>query len=92
MSLVTRYGTTQGSHRVELEFDQKQVVNNRARLYIDGEQVDKTNMFYGEKDLTARLENGDDVVLRVHSGMVGEATRVQIQRDGGSWEDLPEVS
>lgn len=91
MAGTTTYATTIGTQRVELEFDQRLVVMNRARLLVDGETVDSTRVVYGEKDLTTTLADGTEVALRLHSGMSGELTRAQVRRPDGSWEDLVEV-
>lgn len=87
---VTTHTTTVGAHRVELEFDKKLLFVNRARLTVDGQEVDAANVVYGEKDLRTTLADGTELVIRLHSGMVGELTRAQVQRPDGSWEDLVE--
>lgn len=90
--MAQRYGTTIGDHQVALEFDKSLVVLNRARLLVDGEQVDSTRMVYGEDDLAATLDDGTEVRLRLHSGMVGELTRAQALQSDGTWVDLAEQS
>lgn len=90
MTAIRRYGTTLGLHDVELEFDQGLKVLNRARLRVDGREVDHDSVFYGEKELTATLDDGTRVEVRLHSGMVGELTRAQLRRADGSWSDLEE--
>lgn len=92
MASVTSYTATVDGHRVELEFDQRLVVLNRARLLVDGELVDSTRVVYGDEDLRATLSDGSELVIRLHSGMVGELTRAQVKRSDGSWEDLTEAS
>ncbi len=47
---------------------------NEARLLIDGEVVDKKKIFYGDKNLTATAQDGAEIVIELHSGMVGELT------------------
>ena len=89
---ISRYGATSGQHRVELEFDKKLVVMNRARLFVDGREVDSTAVVYGDRDLRAPLEDGGEVVIRLHSGMNGELTRAQIDRGDGRWEDMQPVT
>lgn len=86
-----RYGGTHNGHTVELEFDKHRLVLNQARLLVDGEVVDKENMFYGDKELTARTPDGDDIVVSVDSGMIGEMTRAQLRAGDGSWVDLREL-
>jgi hypothetical protein len=88
----TRYGATLGGHEIELEFDTSKVVLNTARLRVDGTEVDSTHVFYGEKELTTKLDDGSEVLVAVHSGMVGEATRIQAKGPDGTWTDLVERS
>lgn len=89
MTDTTRYGTTHDSHRVELEFDQSLMVLNRAKLFVDGELVDSQNVLYGTKELSATLADGATIVVRLHSGMVGELDRPQLKTADG-WVDLLE--
>jgi hypothetical protein len=89
---ITRFGATSGAHRVELEFDKRLVVMNRARLYVDGQEVDSTKVVYGDRDLRAPLADGTEAVIRLHSGMSGELTRAQIERGEGQWEDMQPVT
>jgi hypothetical protein len=86
--MSARYGGSLNGHDVELEFDTTLQVMNRARLFVDGKQLDSVNVVYGEKDLTATVEDGTKVALRIHSGMVGELTRAQMRQPDGSWSDL----
>ena len=90
MAQVTTYSATLGAHEVQLQFDQKLVVLNRARLLIDGEELDSTRVVYGERELATTLDDDTEVLIRLHSGMNGELTRAQLRRDDGSWEDLTE--
>jgi len=84
------YGATHAGHTVELEFDKHRLVLNEARLKIDGQVVDKANMFYGDKELTATTPDGEEIVVAVDSGMIGEMTRAQLRAGDGSWIDLQE--
>lgn len=84
------YVATLAGHDVELEFDKKLIFINRARLRVDGAEVEQVSVLYGEKDLTATLDDGTRIEVRLHSGMVGELTRAQIRGDDGSWTDLTE--
>lgn len=84
------YGATYDGHDVELQFDKRRFVLNQARLLIDGEVVDKAYMFYGDKDLTATMHDGTQIVVSVDSGMVGELTRAQLRQANGSWVDMEE--
>lgn len=77
-------------HDVELEFDQVLKVLNRVRLSVDGTEVDRSSIFYGEEDLSTTLADGTKIEVRLHSGMVGELTRAQLRADDGSWTDLIE--
>jgi len=89
-NLNTRYGAIHDGHDVELEFDKKLVVLNRARLRVDGDVVDTAKIFYGNGDLTTTLPDGTQIGVRLHSGMVGELVRAQLRRADGSWVDLEE--
>ena len=86
--MSARYGASLNGHEVELEFDTALQVLNRARLFVDGKQLDNVNVFYGEKDLTATLADDTTIALRIHSGMMGELTRAQIRQPDGTWADL----
>ena len=88
--MPNRYGAQVEGHDVELEFDRRKVVLNTARLRIDGQDVDKANVFYGDKELRATLPDGKEVEVAVHSGMMGELTRAQVKGPDGSWTDLTE--
>jgi hypothetical protein len=83
-----RVHTTYEGHQIELDFDQSRIVINRATLLVDGTEVDKSRVFYGEKDLKTTLEDGTEITVRLHSGMTGELTRAQLQQPDGSWVDL----
>lgn len=90
MPRITKYGTTLDGHDIELEFDQKLIVLNRARLRVDGEQVDALNVVYGDKELTTTLADGTEITVKLDSGMVGELVRAQVRRTDGAWVDLEE--
>ncbi len=83
-----RYGVTHGGHDVEIEFDKRRIVLNEARLKVDGQLVDKTRIFYGDKELSATMPDGTEISVTVDSGMIGELTRAQLRRADGSWIDL----
>ena len=85
---VKRYGAQLAGHDVELEFDTRRVVINKAVLRVDGEVVDSARIFYGDRDLRTTLADGTEIVVEVHSGMVGELTRAQVKEADGSWRDL----
>ena len=90
MSSVTSYTGTLGSHQISLEFDQRLVVLNRARLSVDGVEVDQARVVYGTKELSVDLDDGTAVSVRLHSGMVGEIDRPQVLGPDGTWHDLTE--
>lgn len=85
-----RYAVTHHGHHVELEFDKKLMVMNRARLEVDGAVVDSASVVYGNRDLATTLPDGTEIVVKIHSGMVGELVRAQLRRADGSWVDLDE--
>lgn len=62
----------------------------RARLYMDAEEVDRENVFYGDEQLEATLPDGTTVVVSIDSGMIGELTKAQLRQPDGSWIDLEE--
>ncbi len=70
-----RYGMTYDGRDVELEFDKKLVVLNRARLRVDGELVDKANIYYGDKELTTTAGDGLEIVVTIDAGMYGRQSR-----------------
>lgn len=73
---------------MDLDFDKSRVILNQARLYVNGREVDRANIFYGEKRLNATLPDGVEFEVVVDSGMVGELRRAQVRRGDGSWVDL----
>lgn len=91
MSAVTRYGGRFDGHEVEIEFDKKLVVLNRARLIVDGQTVDSAQVVYGDRELQAQAADGTPVNIVISSGMVGELVRAQIRRPDGSLMDLQEA-
>ena len=88
MPHTSRYGSTINGHDVDLEFDARRIVLNKATLTVDGQQVDSELIFYGERELTTQLPDGTSVAVAVHSGMVGELTKAQLRQPDGSWVDL----
>lgn len=87
LSTTTYTGDVQG-HTVQVVFDQKLVVVNRVELTVDGAPVDSAKVVYGERELSTTLDDGTVVAVVVHSGMTGEATRVQARQPDGSFIDL----
>ena len=90
MAHTTRYGTTHAGHEIELDFDRSKIVLNQARLLVDGDVVDKANVFYGDKHLTTTPPDGTEIHVTVDSGMMGELRRAQLRGSDGSWTDLTE--
>jgi hypothetical protein len=45
---------------------------------------------YGEQELRTTLDDGTEVVVALHSGMLGELTHAQLKQATGSWLDLAE--
>lgn len=85
-----RYGTSYEGHDVELEFDKKLIVLNRATLRVDGEVVDRGQLVLGEDDLRTTTADGVEIVVRIGSGLVGELVRAQLRGPGSTWIDLDE--
>jgi hypothetical protein len=88
-AVVSRFGAEVDGRSIEIEFDRRRVVLNEVRLSVGGEVVDRTSVFYGEKELRATVD-GREVVVSVVSGMVGEPLRPQARRADGAWVDLVE--
>lgn len=84
------YGGTLDGHDVAIEFNKALLVLNRVRLYIDAEEVDRENVFYGERQLKSTLADGTEVAVAIESGGIGELTRAQLRQADGSWVDLEE--
>ncbi len=75
-------------HDVAVEFNKALLVLNRARLYIDAEEVDRDHVLYGDKEPESALPDGTAVVVSIESGMIGELTKAQLRQPDGSWVDL----
>jgi hypothetical protein len=52
--------------------------------------VDTASIVHGERELRTTLDDGTDVVVALHSGMLGELTRAQLRQADGGWMDLAE--
>lgn len=89
--LNARYRADVDGHLVEIEFDRRRVVLNEIRLFVDGEQVDRGSVFYGDKELRAPV-GSSEVTVVVTSGLVGELLRAQVRRDDGAWVDLRDTT
>ena len=64
---------------VEVVFDERLVFLNRLALIVDGQQVDRTTIWYGTKRLS-----GDGITVAVGSGWIGECTGAEIRDAEGS--------
>lgn len=84
---MARYRAELDGRDIEIEFDRRRIVLDEVRLFVDGEQVDRQSVFYGDKELRAPV-GGSEVTVVVTSGMVGELTRAQVRRGDGAWVDL----
>lgn len=84
------YGGLVEGHDVAIEFDKKLLVINRVRLFVDGILVDADKVWYGDKELSASLDDGSAVSVVVDSDMGGELTRAQARRSDGSCVNLRE--
>lgn len=83
---MTIYGTKTykadvGEHEVAFEFDKSGVIVNRGRLYLDGEELDKRAVHYGESTLTGRLPDGRSFKVEFASGFVGQLKSVELVLD-----------
>jgi hypothetical protein len=67
---------------------ERRIVIDRAVLRVDGEVVDRTKVFDGDKELKTTLADGTEVAVVMRSGMVGELNRARVRRPDGSWLDL----
>lgn len=84
------YGAEVDGHTVELSFDKKLLVVNRAKLLVDGTEVDKAQVLYGEKTLSTQLADGTTIEVSIDSGAMGQLDRAQVRRQDGAWIDLEE--
>ncbi|MGL5819485.1 MAG: hypothetical protein ACRCYR_18125 [Phycicoccus sp.] len=85
-----RYGVSHAGHQIDIEFDKSRMVINQVRLFVDDAEVDRTNIWYGDKGLRATLADGTELEVVVHSGMVGELNRAQLRTGSDTFVDLTE--
>ncbi|MEJ7824770.1 MAG: hypothetical protein WKF48_05045 [Solirubrobacteraceae bacterium] len=83
---MTLYGTKTykaavGEHEVAFEFDRTGVIVNRGRLYVDGAELDKRAVHYGESTLTGKLPDGRSFKVEFGSGFVGQLKFVELVLD-----------
>jgi len=80
------YGIEYRGHAIELVFDKMLLVLNRASLLVDGVEVDKERIFFGEHHLETTLDDGTRIRVKLGTGIVGELTKaVLIAEDGTSY-------
>ena len=84
------YGTEYGSHDVEVVFNKKLIVLNRAFLMVDGREVDRERIFYGDHGLETTLDDGTHIRIELGSGLVGELTKCVLVEDDGTEHPLQE--
>ena len=84
------YGAQYKGHDVELVFNKKLLVLNRAMLLVDGVEVDKERIFYGNRTLEATLEDGTTVRVEVTSGMAGELLHCSLVAEDGTAHPMQE--
>lgn len=72
------YRAEVGEHEVVFEFDKSGVIVNRGRLYLDGEELDKRAVHYGESTLTGKLPDGRPFKVEFGSGFVGQLKFVEL--------------
>lgn len=74
-----RWTIDHGGRAVEVIFDERLVFINRLTLLVDGQEVDRTTIWYGTKELS-----GGGVTVEVGSGWIGECTGVAVRDDSGA--------
>ena len=84
------YGIEYRGHDVELVFNKKLVVLNRASLVVDGVEVDRERVFYGEHHLETTLDDGTRIRVELGSGVVGELTKAVLIAEDGTAHPLSE--
>ena len=89
MSQVERFSGEHAGHAIELEFDKRRLVINEATLRVDGADVDRTRVVYGDKESAHHAR-------RRHRGRRGHPlrhgrrahTRAGAPSPDGRWTDL----
>jgi hypothetical protein len=76
------YVATEGGHRIEFEFDKTAVIVNRARLFVDGRELDKKTVHYGETNVRGVLDDGRELKVEFGSGFVGQLKHLDATIDG----------
>lgn len=72
------YSAEVGGHQVEFEFDKSGVIVNRGRLYLDGSELDKRAVHWGDSTLTGKLPDGRPFKVEFGSGFVGQLKFVDL--------------
>jgi len=75
-------------HDVAVEFNKALLVLNRARLYIDAEEVDCENVLYGDKEPGAALPDGTAGRRLDRIGNDRRTHEGPAPQPDGSWVDL----
>ena len=73
---------TEGGHRIEFEFDKTGVIVNRARLFVDGAELDRKAVHYGETNVRGTLPDGRELKVDFASGFVGQLKDLSATLDG----------
>lgn len=84
---MTIYGTETykaavGEHEVAFEFDKTGIIVNRGRLYLDGVEIDKRVVHYGESTVSGKLPDGRAFKVEFGSGLVGQLKFAELVLDG----------
>ncbi len=72
------YKAEVGDHEVEFAFDKSGVIVNRGRLYLDGSELDKRAVHWGDSTLTGKLPGGRPFNVEFGSGFVGQLKFVDL--------------
>lgn len=84
------YATEYLGHDVELVFDKKLLVMNRAILIVDGVKVDSERMFFGQHELEVTLDDGTAIRVELVSGLAGEMAGAELVAADGTRQTLVE--
>ncbi len=76
------YKAAVGEHEVAFEFDKTGIIVNRGRLYLDGVELDKRAVHYGESTLSGKMPDGRAFKVEFGSGLVGQLKFVELVLDG----------
>ena len=80
-----RWTSDHDGRAVELIFDERLVFLNRLTLLVNGQEVDRTTIWYGTKELS-----GGGITVQVGSGWIGECTGVTVRDQSGVERKLSE--